>query len=370
MPVKSREDFHIAIICALPLEFDAVEALLDEYYDETIKRLGQRGDANWYRTGRLGEHDVVLTCLPDMGQGSASSAASSLLISFGRISLALVVGICGAVPTLPQKREIILGDVIISDSIVEYGLGKQYPDGFKPTVKVKDTIGRPNREIRSFISGLKTRSMRRRLQEELSKNLAQLQGDSETDWKYPGAVHDVLFEPHYRHKHYIHTQAAACLCVRCQSRSDPVCDKALEGDCSTVGCAGPRIERQRLASHSGPKPLVHFGAMASADTVMKSGEHRDALAQMGKVIGFEMEGAGVWDNLTCLVIKGVSDYADSHKSKVWQNYAAATAASCVKAFLAFYDRGNDDKGKANTILDNWYRDEPVQSLLWSSSCQS
>ncbi|KAL3438875.1 purine and uridine phosphorylase [Aspergillus tetrazonus] len=359
MPVKSREDFHIAIICALPLEFDAVEALLDEYYDETIKRLGQRGDANWYRTGRLGEHDVVLTCLPDMGQGSASSAASSLLISFGRISLALVVGICGAVPTLPQKREIILGDVIISDSIVEYGLGKQYPDGFKPTVKVKDTIGRPNREIRSFISGLKTRSMRRRLQEELSKNLAQLQGDSETDWKYPGAVHDVLFEPHYRHKHYIHTQATACLCVRCQSRSDPVCDKALEGDCSTVGCAGPRIERQRLASHSGPKPLVHFGAMASADTVMKSGEHRDALAQMGKVIGFEMEGAGVWDNLTCLVIKGVSDYADSHKSKFWQNYAAATAASCVKAFLAFYDKGNDDKVRPLILRGTRYSQEKL-----------
>jgi hypothetical protein len=66
---------------------------------------------------------------------------------------------------------------------------------------------------------------------------------------------------------------------------------------------------------------------------MKSGEHRDKLAKAAKIIGFEMEGAGVCDNLRCLIIKGISDYADSHKNKVWQQYAAATAASCCKAFL-------------------------------------
>jgi nucleoside phosphorylase len=46
-----------------------------------------------------------------------------------------------------------------------------------------------------------------------------------------------------------------------------------------------------------------------------------------------MESAGVWDNFPCVVIKGVCDYADSHKNKKWQGYAAATAAACMKAFL-------------------------------------
>jgi nucleoside phosphorylase len=46
-----------------------------------------------------------------------------------------------------------------------------------------------------------------------------------------------------------------------------------------------------------------------------------------------MEGAGVWDAFPCVVIKGVCDYADSHKNKKWQGYAAATAAACMKAFL-------------------------------------
>lgn len=66
---------------------------------------------------------------------------------------------------------------------------------------------------------------------------------------------------------------------------------------------------------------------------MKSGQDRDEIAAREGVIAFEMEGAGVWDNFPCVVIKGVCDYADSHKNKDWQKYAAATAAACMKAFL-------------------------------------
>ncbi|KAL2836062.1 ankyrin repeat-containing domain protein [Aspergillus pseudodeflectus] len=69
---------------------------------------------------------------------------------------------------------------------------------------------------------------------------------------------------------------------------------------------------------------------------MKSGQHRDEIVKREKVIGFEMEGAGVWDNVPCIIIKGVCDYADSHKSKVWQAYAAATGASVAKAFLEYW----------------------------------
>lgn len=68
---------------------------------------------------------------------------------------------------------------------------------------------------------------------------------------------------------------------------------------------------------------------------MRSAQHRAALAAKG-IIGIEMEGAGVWDQLPCLIVKGVSNYADSHKNDVWQNYAAATAVSVAKAFLEQY----------------------------------
>ncbi|KAH7109696.1 hypothetical protein EDB81DRAFT_588229, partial [Dactylonectria macrodidyma] len=55
---------------------------------------------------------------------------------------------------------------------------------------------------------------------------------------------------------------------------------------------------------------------------IKSVEDRDRVAKEG-VLAFEMEGDGVWDEIPCLVIKGVCDYADSYKHKRWQDFAAA-----------------------------------------------
>jgi nucleoside phosphorylase len=46
-----------------------------------------------------------------------------------------------------------------------------------------------------------------------------------------------------------------------------------------------------------------------------------------------MEAAGLMDNFPCLVIRGICDYADSHKNKRWQAYAALAAAACAKELL-------------------------------------
>ena len=46
-----------------------------------------------------------------------------------------------------------------------------------------------------------------------------------------------------------------------------------------------------------------------------------------------MEAAGLMDNFPCILIRGISDYADSHKRDQWQGYAAATAAAYAKEFL-------------------------------------
>ena len=36
----------------------------------------------------------------------------------------------------------------------------------------------------------------------------------------------------------------------------------------------------------------------------------------------------------CLVIRGIFDYADSHKNKKWQLFAAIAAAACTKEILS------------------------------------
>jgi nucleoside phosphorylase len=61
--------------------------------------------------------------------------------------------------------------------------------------------------------------------------------------------------------------------------------------------------------------VVHFGRIGSGDTVMKWVEGRDRIAKTKGITVFEMEGAGVWEHFSSVVIKGVCDYADSHKNK-------------------------------------------------------
>ncbi|KAJ0139450.1 hypothetical protein HZ326_17637 [Fusarium oxysporum f. sp. albedinis] len=83
-------------------------------------------------------------------------------------------------------------------------------------------------------------------------------------------------------------------------------------------------------------PTIHFGSMASGDTVMISAIHRDRIAAAENIIAFEMEGAGIWQELPCIIVKGVSDFADCEKTKEWQDYAAAMAAATSKAILKRY----------------------------------
>jgi nucleoside phosphorylase len=79
--------------------------------------------------------------------------------------------------------------------------------------------------------------------------------------------------------------------------------------------------------------VVHYGLIASGNQVMRHGGTRDRLRRELDVLCFEMEAAGLMDRFPCLVIRGICDYADSHKNKCWQAYAAATAAAYAKELL-------------------------------------
>jgi hypothetical protein len=149
-------------------------------------------------------------------------------------------------------------------------------------------------------------------------------------------LEDKLFEPTYRHMH--HSLPSCITCSKCEKKEDEVCIAALDASCSELNCSDEKlISRNRLKkareTADAQKPCVHFGRIASGDKVIKSGEDRDQIALKENIIAFEMEGAGVWDHFPCVIIKAVCDYADSHKNKKWQGYAAATAAACMKAFL-------------------------------------
>jgi hypothetical protein len=254
MRPKSRNDFAIAVICALPLEAEAVEALFDERYDRLGKHYGkQRGDANAYINGRIGKHNVVLCYMPGMGKGSAASVASSLQVSYLDVRLALVVGICGGALSPSKYQEIFLGDVIISDSVIEYDFGRQYLGGLQRRTGVKDTLGRPTQEIRALLNGLRVENTRSELQNQARQYLHILQQRG-AKWCHPG-ISDILFSASYLHRHSHPASSAGCSCFGSDS-PDQICREALETDCDDLECDKSQQIRRREVLEAVPNIYI------------------------------------------------------------------------------------------------------------------
>lgn len=91
----------------------------------------------------------------------------------------------------------------------------------------------------------------------------------------------------------------------------------------------------RLAEGDGFCPGIFISRIGSGKTVIKSGASRE-IATQHDTLAFERESAGAWDEVPYIVIKGICDDAGGHKNKVWQDFAAATAASAAKAILGRY----------------------------------
>ncbi|KAF0324981.1 hypothetical protein GQ607_007874 [Colletotrichum asianum] len=336
----SREHVRVAICCALPLEADAVQAVFDTCLDDDDldqDKMRSSSDTNSYNFGIIGRHFTVLVHMPGMGRTNGAIVATKCQASFPNIKLALVVGICGGLPFYgTEKKEIILGDVVISEGLYGYDFGSRFPDEFVVKNSADDVFARPSPQVRSILRKLKSRHNHRKLQLKTHEYLRQIQRDPENRAHYPGAKEDQLFAGTYAH---MHRSPGECnKCSDANTIAPRVCLEARSSTCGNLACDNAMlVTRSRLnviLDHPAEaRPMIHFGKVACGDQVMKSGNHRDAIGHESGAIAFEMEGAGIWDSFSCLVIKGVCDYADSHKHKKWQSYAAATAAACAKAFL-------------------------------------
>lgn len=327
-PPVDRSDFSIAIICALREESDAVEATFDHFFeDDELLYNKVAGDPNSYTFGRIGLHHVVLAYMPGMGKASSASAAASFRASFPLVRLGLVVGICGGVPQ--GANEIFLGDIIISTGVVQSDFGRQYTNQFKRKDTLDDNLGRPNPEIRAFLHQLQGWRARGKLRQNITQNVFDICGkEGFANWAYPGAENDKLYRADYAH---IHRSSGICSVCAPGEWDVVACDSALTASCELLNCDEAQLVLREHPTNT--IPAIHFGRIASSDRVMKSAPDRDRIANQEKVLGFEMEGAGVWDNFPTIIIKGVCDYADGHKNKQWQRYASVTAAACTKALL-------------------------------------
>ncbi|KUL81435.1 hypothetical protein ZTR_10668 [Talaromyces verruculosus] len=307
MMSSTHDNYTIAWICALPVEVAAARVMLNRTHSPLPN---PPTDPNAYELGELDGHYIVITCLPAgvYGTVAAANVVSRMRSTFPRLQYGLMVGIGGGVPG--KNNDIRLGDVVVSKpvgqhgGVIQYDYGKTVEGGkLEPT----GALNKPPQTLLTHMNQLEARrlagsgdDLRKITEEVLERN-----PNIKDKFSPPKQNTDLLFNSSY---HHIDREST---CERCDRKQ--------------------LIERKPRETRT---PYIHYGLIASGDQVMKDSETRDRLAQQHGILCFEMEAAGLMDELPTLVIRGICDYCDSHKQKQWQGYAVFTAAAYAKLLLS------------------------------------
>jgi nucleoside phosphorylase len=304
------EDITVAIFCALSYESVAVKYSLDEEFECRPKTIGPRKYV--YSFGRIRDHKVVIARPHQMGTVKAAQCAATVCQQFPNVRFALMVGIGAGIPS-PPKHDIRLGDIAVSiprddhPGVLQYDFGKYEHDfdNHESDGKfvLKGSLDKPPPILVSADGSLEEdEMMRRRPLRKILRNITK-----QPEYTRPNSD-DTLFDPTFHHVNR-------------------------GGDCS--GCEESHEKKVVPRADREPgQPVVHRGLILSGSGVVKDTKDRDRLRRgHDDAICFEMEAAGIMDEIPCLVVRGICDYADTHKQDGWHHYAAAVAAAYGKAVL-------------------------------------
>ena len=144
-------NYTVGWVCALPKELIAATAMLDESHVDLPK---PPNDHNAYTLGRVGEHNVVIACLPkgEIGNTNSATVAARMTSTFQSIKFGLMVGIGGGVP-----KSVRLGDVMVSTptdgfgGVIQWDFGKTGQGG---TFKRTGALNRPPSELLTALTKL------------------------------------------------------------------------------------------------------------------------------------------------------------------------------------------------------------------------
>ncbi|CAI7658082.1 unnamed protein product [Penicillium palitans] len=301
----SRDAYRVGWIC--PLEVEQIAAM--EMLDEEHQPLPQpSGDTNVYNLGSINNHNVVIAGLPRAGNCSAATVVTQMRMTFPNLKYGLLVGIGGGVPTKTECGMIRLGHVVVSEPTGIHSGAVQYDHGKAKTghFERKGSLALPPTALLNAAREVAVR--RQRLDyDPIWMNIKRIQTSRRTlrRFTFPGASNDHLYPSGYTH--------------------------GQQGiSCEESGCE-PRQRIERPTDEEGDSFIVvHRGTIASGELVIKDAQMRDDLAQEHGVLCFEMEAAGALTDFPCMVIRGISDYCDSHKNDQWHGYAAAVAAAYAR----------------------------------------
>ncbi|KAF5677126.1 ankyrin repeat protein [Fusarium circinatum] len=337
---RTHDDYHVGWVCALPTEQTAAIAMLDQRHGGLPK---PSNDNNTYTLGSVGKHSVVIACLPKgkIGNVSAATVATNMVSTFPNIKFCLMVGIGGGIP--PKVR---LGDVVVSTpvgafpGVVQYDLGKAHQGG---TFERTGALNSPPNALLAALTMVEsehdlTGSRIPDYLEELEKKWPRLA----PKYLRSDSLKDQLFKANYRH---VSESTADKRVVLIDDQEAEESDA--EDDCRFCDI-GQTVKRK-------PREMrVHYGLIASGNEVIKDPIFRDKLNTDlgGHVLCIEMEAAGLAHNFPCITIRGICDYADSHKNRAWQAHAAAIAAAFTKELLGHVQASDVEREPtAEKVLD-------------------
>ncbi|KAJ5797835.1 uncharacterized protein N7503_007131 [Penicillium pulvis] len=305
---RSHNDYTVGWIYSVPMEMRAAQLVPHEIHPPLPQ---SPTDQNTYVLGSIAGHSIAIA-FPRIGRydlRTSTEVARDLMSSFPSVQFILFVGIGGGIPS--SDRDIRLGDVVIAEpsewlgGVIQYDLDEVSDDG-RFVLQTQ-----PLRFLRTAVEELKATH-------KLDEN----------------RVIDFISDIEYRriasgaHESYLRpTEEDDCLYQADYNHVGPISDRCVGCDRSKI------ISRPPRDFDDSKKPAVHFGPIAFLNDVLKDGKLRDKLAQDSGVCCVETGAARHMSGFPCLFIRGISDYADSHKNRCWQGYAAAAATAYAKELL-------------------------------------
>ncbi|KAK3299913.1 ankyrin repeat-containing protein [Chaetomium fimeti] len=412
----AHDDYTVGWVCALDSELTAATAMLEQTHSD-LPTPGD--DTNAYTLGSISGHNIVIACLPigKTGNNSAATVAVQMIRTFPSIRFGLMVGIGGGIP--PNVK---LGDVVVSTptgsypGVVQYDFGKAKDGGkFERT----GALNNPPRSLLTAARKLQAEHERTgsRMPEYLDQ-LAQKYPRMASAYLRTDSLKDVLFEAKYSHvtkdpaadeeedEHddghdavarqgtgrsadengfflrIIVQWLVAMWAAWIQSVGGGIWQQpAVQNVVPQTGFATeeddcPHCDKTRIAKMT-PRVAddgdVHYGLIASGNKVVKDAMVRNRIKRSleNQALCVEMEAAGLMDNFPCMVIRGICDYADSHKNDRWQKHAAAVAAAFARELLS-HVQPSDVRAESTVkhILDHIRSDvqecrENVGAIRWT-----
>lgn len=304
-----KDAYQIGWICALPIEVAAAKQMLDETLGMPDEQ--DAADTNSYTLGRIGKHYVVIAGLPggQYGIAAATAVAINMMRTFSQsLRIGLMVGIGGGIPS--AENDIRLGDIVVSQpegtcgGVLQYDLGKEV--GEDEFVRV-GSLNSPPQVLLTAVANMRATALTDDPKyPNFIKKAIKRNTRTRKTFRRPDKALDRLI--HFEHTH----PTTADTCEDCPLNWD--------------------ISRE---FRDDDESQIHYGIIASGNRVMKYGPSRERLRQETGALCFEMEAAGLMMNFPCIVVRGICDYADSHKNKQWQGYAALAAAAYTKELLSY-----------------------------------